>query len=127
MGKFEDFHIMKETAVTPRRRVPFFMIVNFFILLLIGYFVFQASDFLFGPQLFVEYPINGETVVGNVFISGKTDPNTRLTINGFEAYSDDDGFFSENLPLTKGYHDIIVEVRNRFQKEARVTRAIVVK
>ena len=103
------------------------MITLFLGILFTGYFLFQANDFIFGPELSLFSPKEGETVWGDVVVSGKTDPRTTLTINGYETYSDEMGIFEENLPLGEGFHIIDVIVKNRFGTESRVTRSIVVK
>lgn len=106
---------------------PLVMVMLFFSILFVGYFLFQANDFIFGPKLSLFSPQDGETVRGSVVIAGKTDPRTTLTINGYETYSDEAGIFEESLPLRAGFHIIDVIVKNRFGKESRITRSIVVK
>ncbi|MFC1595117.1 hypothetical protein ACFL3E_01670 [Patescibacteria group bacterium] len=110
-----------------RARNPIFMAIIFFAILFAGYFLFQANDYIFGPKLSLAFPIEGETVYGSVDVKGKTEPLIRLTINGYETYSNDSGFFSEELKLGKGFHIIDVVVKNSFGREARISRSIIVK
>ena len=106
---------------------PFFMVLTFSVILFSGYFLFQANDYLFGPELMVASPQDGETIHGSVVVRGTTNPSVRLTINGYETYSDQEGVFEERFPFGQGFHIIEIVVENRFGREARITRNIVVK
>lgn len=125
LGKYLSQKTTKNLMI--RNWPPLVMVMLFFSILFVGYFLFQANDFIFGPELALFSPKDGETVRGSVVIAGKTDPRTTLTINGYETYSDEAGIFEENLPLGAGFHIIDVIVKNRFGKESRITRSIVVK
>jgi len=110
-----------------RRRAPMLMSVGFVVLLFGGYMIFQASDVIFGPALHIDEPENGAIISGNVEVRGKTDPKTPVSINGFQAQSDEEGHFEGILPLQRGPHELHIIVENRFGKQARDVRQIMVK
>jgi hypothetical protein len=103
------------------------MIGGFLLILFGGYIFFQGRDVFFGPTLFVEEPKNGALIDGAVLVRGKTEPYTKVFINEYEAMSNDQGIFEETLPLVSGYHLIEIITKNKFNKEARIVRQIVVK
>lgn len=103
------------------------MIGGLFAILLGGYILFQGRDIFFGPNLFLFEPQNGALIEGSVRVRGKTDPFAKVFINEFESVSDEKGNFEEAIPFTAGFHIIEVVTKNRFNKEARVVRQIVVK
>lgn len=110
-----------------RRRAPMLMSIGFIVLLFGGYMVFQASDVIFGPELRVNAPEDGSVIIGSVSVQGITDPQTSVSINGFLAQSDEEGNFEGILPLSPGPHVLHIIVENRFGKEARDVRQIMVK
>lgn len=103
------------------------MIGGLLAILLGGYVLFQGRDVFFGPRLSLLEPRNGALVEGSVRVRGKTDPFTKVFINEFESMSDEEGNFEEAIPFAKGFHVVEVVTKNRFNKEARVVRQIVVK
>lgn len=103
------------------------MIGGLLFVLLGGYVLFQGRDVFFGPPLSLFEPPNGALIEGSVRVRGNTDPFTKVFINGFESISDENGNFEEAIPFEKGFHVVEVVTKNRFNKEARVVRQIVVK
>ena len=103
------------------------MIGGLLLILLGGYVLFQGRDLFFGPHLSLVEPRNGALIEGSVTVRGKTDPLTKVFINEFESVSDEEGNFEEELPFAQGFHVVEVVTKNRFNKEARVVRQIVVR
>ncbi|MBI3421055.1 MAG: hypothetical protein HY006_03245 [Candidatus Sungbacteria bacterium] len=103
------------------------MIGGLLAMLLGGYILFQGRDVFFGPRLSLIEPRNGALIEGRVLVRGKTDPLTKVFINELESVSDKNGNFEEAIPFAKGFHVVEVVTKNRFNKEARVVRQIVVK
>ena len=103
------------------------MIGGLFLILFGGYILFQGRDVFFGPHLSLIEPRNGALIEGRVLVRGKTDPLTKVFINEFESMSDTEGNFEEAIPFAQGFHVVEVVTKNRFNKEARVVRQIVVK
>lgn len=103
------------------------MIGVFLLILFGGYIFFQGRDVFFGPTLSLEEPKNGALIEGAVRVRGRTDPHTKVFINEYESTSDEHGIFEETLPFVSGYHIVEVITKNKFNKEARIVRQIIVR
>lgn len=63
------------------------------------------------PSLTINSPSDGQSFSkdqNTVTVSGSTDPNVKITVNGFWAITDDSNKFSYTLPLTPGENKIRV-------------------
>ncbi len=63
------------------------------------------------PALSIDQPSDNQSFSGNqktVTVKGKTDPNIRVTVNGFWAVTDDTGNYSYTLSLQNGDNKIDV-------------------
>jgi hypothetical protein len=78
------------------------------------------------PKLEINSPQDGQTVSkgDGLKISGKTDPNVKVTVNDFWAIVQDDGNFSYTLPLHDGENTIKIvatdDADNQTTKELKV-------
>ena len=114
-------------SIRKLRTLSRFLVAGFLLLSMVGYFFYQAHDFILGPSLNLASPSDGEVLRNeDVFIKGKTDPGSSLTVNGANIYSDPVGNFSYELLLAKGLHVLEVVARDRFGKEKKIIRQIVV-
>jgi len=92
-----------------------------------GYFFYEAQDVLFAPRLIIYEPENGATLnTTRVGISGLTDPELIVIVNGREIRADDEGMFKDTLTLDPGYSELGFSVRDRFGNETRKVVKIVV-
>lgn len=121
----ESLQSKRSTGLRPHHHV--LMIGGLLLILLGGYILFQGRDVFFGPRLSLIEPRDGALIEGRVLVRGKTDPLTKVFINEFESVSDSSGNFEEVIPFAKGFHVVEVVTKNRFNKEARVVRQIIVK
>ncbi|OHA04141.1 MAG: hypothetical protein A3J58_01515 [Candidatus Sungbacteria bacterium RIFCSPHIGHO2_02_FULL_52_23] len=62
-----------------------------------------------------------------VSVRGRTEKESRLTVNGRELTLDERGNFDERIELPQGAHELEFVSRNRFGKEQTVVRHIFVK
>ncbi|MCL4386942.1 hypothetical protein M1307_00920 [Patescibacteria group bacterium] len=81
-----------------------------------------------GPKLDVNSPSDGATFSKDnqeITVQGKTDPNNKVTVNGFWAIIDQDGNYSYTLKLNNGDNTISIEATdpagNSTKKEVKVT------
>ncbi len=89
--------------------------------------MFRLSTFFAGPTLELMEPTDGANIRGGFLaIKGMAEPKTRVTINGYEVVSDDNGHFSVDLPIAAGFQIVDVRVKNRVGQETRVVRKVVV-
>lgn len=63
----------------------------------------------------------------SVSVRGRTEKESRLTVNGRELTLDERGNFDEKIELPQGAHELEFVSRNRFGKEQTVVRHIFVK
>lgn len=80
------------------------------------------------PSLSIDSPTNDQSFSKDnslVDVSGKTDPGTKVTINGFWAIVETDGRFTYKLTLQKGENIIKItavdEAGNKTESERKVT------
>ncbi|HEY4477434.1 MAG TPA: hypothetical protein VJB56_02295 [Candidatus Paceibacterota bacterium] len=128
LDKNDSTLMFRKSSAYPRRhRSVFFMAATFCLILAGGYIAFRTSSLFRALGIDIEKPVEGEFVRGDaVSIRGSTEPNSRLTINGYEAFSGDDGRFDLELPMQKGFNILDIRAKNRLGKEARIVRRVVV-
>lgn len=80
------------------------------------------------PELSVDYPNDGKSFEKDdspIEVRGKTEPNVKVTVNGYQAIVNTEGNFTYNLPLQGGDNHIKViatdQAGNQTEKEVRVT------
>jgi len=90
-----------------------------------GYFYYELHFIVSPPELQVFSPQNDfRSENRSLEISGATDIESRLTINGQEVYIDKNGEFKESLNLVSGINAIQIKSINRFGKESLVERKV---
>lgn len=91
------------------------LVICVFVLLIIGYGVFQAQKIIKGPQIAVRFPVNGQTVTqSDVDIAGIAKNISAITLNDRTIYIDESGNFSEKLMLYPGYNIIKLKAEDKF-------------
>ena len=77
----------------------------------------RVSDLVFGPQIKVVSPYNGESFSADyIEISGNTKNVTELFLNNRLIFIDEDGSFLEKMLLQQGINDIAIIALDRFGK-----------
>lgn len=101
--------------------IVFFIILLIFLSLRLGYFISA-------PELVLEEP--GEQGVFEnqlVRIRGRTEKESQLTVNGRSIKIDGQGGFSEDIEVGTGLHTLEFIVQNRFGKENKEVRHILMR
>jgi transcriptional regulator with XRE-family HTH domain len=84
------------------------------------YFMHQINSFNSKPYLFIESPSADEVVTEKeLWISGKTEEDAILEINGQEISVGAEGRFSQKITLAEGRNLLVVEAKNRFDRTDR--------
>lgn len=93
---------------------------------LIGAYVFwQVKVISTVPHLIVNSPVEGAQLsTPTVAVSGKTDPGTFVTVNGFDAVVKSDGSFNASLDVTRGVSTVEVEARHRYGAPVTIDRNV---
>jgi transcriptional regulator with XRE-family HTH domain len=90
-----------------------------FIVLTLGYIIWQVWSINKAPSLQVFSPADSAAIKGSfVLVSGKTDPGLAVTVNGQAIFVDGNGNFQNQLGLSSGPTEIIISAKNRFDKES---------
>ena len=99
-----------------------------FLLVFVLFLGTRLSRFVSSPELTLEEPSEAsvftEPVAG---VRGRTEKESRLTVNGRELKIDERGFFDEPVELLAGRNTLEFMVENRFGKTNKVVRNVLVK
>ena len=88
------------------------------------YVVFQARFIIFGPQVIIETPRDGEVVTSSMItVSGQAKNAAWLSLNDSQIFTDEKGAWNEKLIVSEGTSIMTVRVRDRFgrEKETSIT------
>ncbi len=92
------------------------------------YGLYKAEVFREGPEIAVNEPRDGQTVKNSfVEISGTAKNISSISIDGRPIFTDEKGFFKENLLLAKGYNIIEVQAVDKFGKKIKKIIRVVLK
>ena len=102
-------------TVTPRILTGVFSLC---IVTVLGfYFMHQINSFNSKPYLFVDNPVaDGVVKEKDLWVSGKTEDDAILKINGQEISVNAEGNFSQKIALAEGGNLLVVEAKNRFNR-----------
>lgn len=82
---------------------------------LIVYAYFQSREYLQGPLLTIDEPLNGAlSTTSLVALRGTARNVAFLTLNGRQIFTDEMGRFEESLILSEGYSIMALEAKDRF-------------
>ena len=83
-----------------------------------SYLYSQIGRFAAVPRLVITSPAGDENISGNsISVSGYTDEDAKLTINGQPVLVSDKGEFKEDILIQNGVNSITISALNRFNKE----------
>lgn len=99
--------------------------IGFLILALFSYLSFQAISFLGKPPLEVFAPSHEEKVTSDaILVSGKTDPDAQVLINGKLAAVGQDGSFKKEVTLLPGENNLTIEAVSRRGEKTKIVRKV---
>lgn len=113
----------KRLFLTPQRLINFFFIL--LVLVFISYLAIQYTAILKSPKLEVTSPPQDvTTTVPALVISGQTEKETTVSINGEFAPIDEDGKFTYQLELKDGQNIIEIIAAKRLSPKTKITRIV---
>lgn len=116
--------IKLKLSLSPKIAAAFFSTI--LILGLIAYLTYQYILYVSPPKLFINIPLEDqEIVVGDVEISGRTEPDVTLSVNKQRILVNEDGEFLGKIEISENTKDIVFVARSRYGKETVVVRRIV--
>ncbi|MBI3558833.1 helix-turn-helix domain-containing protein [Candidatus Gottesmanbacteria bacterium] len=93
------------------------------IALFFGYLIYSYLKFAGSPTLIINSPGNNSVVSQEqTEITGKTDPEAKLTINDQPVIINENGSFNITIPLQPGLNTLTVIATNKFKRQTTVTR-----
>lgn len=83
------------------------------------YAYFQSREYVRGPVLAIEEPLNGSSSTTSLItLVGRAHNISFLTLNGRRIFTDEQGRFRESLLLPEGYSIMTLEAKDRFGHRA---------
>lgn len=98
-------------------------VISLFSLLILGFvffFVRQYLSFSSAPPLEITSPKDNQIFKEKVIVSGKTDRDASVKIEGTMVAVADDGTFKEEIVLPRGENILVIEAANRKGKKRMV-------
>ena len=100
----------------------------FLTLLFLGYLLVQYWQFAQAPVLIVSAPQDlTEVLETQVNVTGRTDPNAKVYVNGQEILVDEKGIFNTVVSLNPGVNVLNIRSQNLQKKETQIKRTVTVK
>jgi cytoskeletal protein RodZ len=91
------------------------------------YLTFYFKKITLPPQLLITQPETNLALSGtNINVSGQTEPEAEVTINGSLVLNNHNGYFTQTVNLKKGLNNIIIKAKKKYSREQKVTRQILV-
>lgn len=90
----------------------------FILVIVIAFYSYgRARNIIFGPEITITSPTNGEVLYDDVLtLTGTIDNAAFISLNGRQIFVDESGSFSEKLLLHYGYNIIEIEAEDRFNQ-----------
>jgi len=131
------YHAPKELKPLPQNRglEPYLTprslgigIAVLFFVLFVGYLGFRMINFVDAPLLSIDEPDDKISVTRPVIqIKGRVEKESQLTVNGRGINVDEAGNFNEEFELAAGINALEFLVKDRFGKESRTIRHVLIK
>jgi cytoskeletal protein RodZ len=101
------------------------LILAVFFVFTIGYIFWQVSAAFSPPEIILTSPTDDLALnQASVMVSGHTEINVDLTINGQTVYPNEEGYFDQEISLKEGLNIIQVRVVNGMGKISSITRKV---
>lgn len=109
-----------QSTITPRSwwtpKATVVAVVIGLVLLTAGYLARQYYSLNNGPGLSLDSPKDGQTFYGKVLVSGVTEPDAVVHVQGILIAVEENGHFREEMVLPRGDNIVTVESVNRNNK-----------
>ena len=91
------------------------------------YLIVYFKKIVLAPELIITQPTSNLALTStNITISGQTEKEAEVTINGEIVLNNNAGNFSQTINLKKGLNNIIIKAKKKYSREQTVTRQILV-
>jgi len=97
------------------------------ILICFLYLVFYFKKIVFPPDLVITQPDKNLLIKdSSIVVSGQTEKEAEVKINGAVVLNNQDGYFSQNVNLKKGLNNITITAQKKYSREKTIIRQILV-
>lgn len=97
------------------------------ILICFLYLVFYFKKIVFPPNLIITQPDKNLLIQdSSIIISGQTEKEAEVKINGAIVLNNQDGYFSQAVNLKKGLNNITITAQKKYSREKTIIRQILV-
>ena len=111
---------MSKISLSPKS-----LIVGALVLALVSYAAFQARFVILGPRVKITSHADGEVVESSlVVIEGKASNISWISLNDRQIFTDEKGFWSEELVVSEGLNVITVKVRGKMSEKGEKTESV---
>jgi len=120
-GKHDRLPENRFTSIQMNKKIIVAIVI---IAIIILYIAFRIPSLLGGPNMFINFDNNLVVSTSTFVISGKIDPENKLTINGETLYPDKDGKFEKTVKLLPGFNTFNLKTKKFLGGEKNITRQI---
>lgn len=123
-NKYFSGGLLKRIRITPKIiSLAAIVIAAIFIT---GYFVYEIGFLVSPPKLILENPAQDtEVFEQKMNITGKTDYDSFVKINGQNVSVDENGYFKQEINLADDLNVLEIKAVNRLEKETSIIRRVV--
>jgi len=103
-------------------------VVGLFVFGFSAYGLYKSKGLISGPKIIIESPTNGSTVAStNTEVTGKVSNVAAVFLNGNQIFTNEKGEFKEGLLLASGYNIIVIDAKDKFGRETKEMREVVIR
>lgn len=97
------------------------------VLICLFYLFFYFKNIFLAPFLEISHPQENQVINNfSVDVTGCTEPESEVEINGQLILIDKDGCFSKNIYLSSGVNNIVINSKKKYSQENYINRQILV-
>ncbi len=91
------------------------------------YLVVYFKKIILPPELIISQPSKNLLIQSDtITVSGQTEPEAEVKINGEIVLNNHNGYFSQDINLKKGMNNIIITAKKKYSRENIINRQILV-
>lgn len=103
------------------------ILISLAVLICFLYLFFYFKKIVLPPSLVVTQPAKNLVIKENfLLITGQTEKEAEVKINGELVLNNHNGLFSQNVNLRKGINSLVIKSKKKYSREEIVTRQILV-
>lgn len=111
---------MSKISLSPKS-----LIIGLLVLTLVSYSAFQARFIILGPRVEITSHTDGEVVESAfVVIEGRATNISWISLNDRQIFTDEEGFWSEELVVPEGMSTLTVKVRGKMGEDIEKEKSI---